>query len=188
MSMWTHTRGMLVINCYYGQTQHYKDDIVNEIIRKASVVTGSERDLKIQAVRAPGDCGFCAEWFYDIEDQKEYQVTYYQQIRYTLILNGDYRDREYAQTKEEFEKLLDYLARRLDVDTCLVNFYADCQEPVLYTEKTKLFNGLTIEDINDIDADYEINAADELDFHEDDGYYQEVYDEWVENGGKNEQI
>lgn len=188
MSMWTHTRGVLVINCFYGATQQYKDDIVDEIVRNAPKVTGSENDLEIQVVRALGDNGFCAEWFYDIQDQKEYQVTYYQQQRYTLILNGDYRDREYAQTKEEFEKLLDYLARRLDVDTCLVNLYADYRDPEVYTEKTKLFNGLTIEDINDYDADYEINAADELDFPEDEEYYQKVYDEWVENGGKNEQV
>lgn len=188
MSMWTHTRGMLVVNCYYGNTQQYKDDIVDEIVRNAPAVTGSEGGLKIQVVRATEDCGFCAEWFYDIEDQKEYQVTYYQQNRYTLILNGDYRDRECGQTTEEFEKLLDYLARRLYVDTCLVNLCADCKEPVLYTEKTKLFNGLTIEDINDFDADYEINAADELDFPEDEEYYQLVYNEWVANGGKNEQV
>lgn len=138
MSNWTHIRGVVQVEVP-GRTQHEKDYIVRTVLDHLPTVTGSEVDMNVLVSKAAGwncssTCDEFGEWskrgagrYGDFETQDIYYLT----------LDGDFRDRELSQTKAEFFKWLQRLAKRLLTRLALVKIYG--YEPGHY-EKTGKFD------------------------------------------------
>ena len=164
MSWWTHTRGIMVVNCCYG-TQFDLDRVMKEIIVNASTVTGSESNLEIRCVQDPGYDTSVYRTVFDGQEEK--QVRYEWQTRYSLILNGDFRDKILPETKKELESLLWYLGCRLLVDTCYIEMYDDFDKK-LYTRDSVLSNnGLALKEMGTCKSGCAVDAVRELNLFDD---------------------
>lgn len=156
MSWWTHTRGIMVVNCWYSSKFDF-NQIMAGIIKHAPSVTGSEGNLEIGCVQDPG---------YDTaqykKDKNGEYIKYTNQSRFSLIFNGDFRDRVMDETKRELESLLQYLGCRLLVDTCYVEVYDDFDKRLYTGDSVVPSDKLTLKELGIAESPYAVDAVKEL--------------------------
>ena len=128
MSMWTHIRGVVEVSVP-GRTQAEIDYILQTVLDHLPRVTGSEGDMEIHIVRHDGHNSSCScdefqmntNNLTDIHGGKSNRGWLETQNIYSLTLVGDLRDRKLKETHREFMKWLCRLAKRLHVESVLVN-------------------------------------------------------------------
>ena len=128
MSWWTHIRGTVEVSVP-GRTQAEIDYILQTVLDHLQRVTGSEGDMEIHIVRHNGHNSSCSCDEYemntnnltDIHGGKSNRGWLETQKIYSLTLVGDLRDRMLKETHREFIKWLCRLAKRLRVESVLVN-------------------------------------------------------------------
>ena len=122
MSHWTHIRGIVIVSPF-GETQAEKTYVLDTVLSHLPKVTGSEKNMVVTSLINPG---------YDLlsshDELNNYSIDDWirKQSRYTLVLNGDLRDREYAQTYRELIEWLYRLAKRISVEELLLKIDNGC--------------------------------------------------------------
>ena len=137
MSYWTHIMGVINVNpC--GRTQHEMTYIVNTVLDHLPVVSGSERDMEIFVNFNPdrNSSSSCDEFGMRTNNLKDRYGD--RSIRtgwldtsdeYYLTIYGDFRDRMFIETFNEFQKWLCRLAKRLLVIQGNVTITSDDHDP-----------------------------------------------------------
>lgn len=141
MSFWTHIVGVIHVETY-----KEVDDIVayvEEALKEAPAITGSERDASVFVNREPGhnvstsfDCAHC-----QFEDTIRTEVGYFEcnapdgyhcpfgeyQTCAIITVQGDLRDRMRKQTKKEWNDFHRFIAKKLKwtirIATCRIEGY-----------------------------------------------------------------
>ena len=128
MSMWTYINGTITVSPM-GRTQAEKRYILDTVLKHLPVVTGSERDMNVYVIQKNGynSSSSCDEFGYstnnltDSHGSKSQRYGYLRiQDEYILVVNGSFRDREFEQTLQEFNKWICRLAKRISVEDVLV--------------------------------------------------------------------
>lgn len=102
MSMWTHIVAVLDVD-----TNRCTDDIVTyveEKLKDAPKITGSEKDAYVYVNRLPGHNAS----FYDGKNDKKYQT------RVVITVIGDLRDRMKVQTEKEWDAFKSFIGYDMD--------------------------------------------------------------------------
>lgn len=140
MSEWTRIRGIVTVNVD-GRTQAEKRYVIETILSHLPLVTGSERDMYTHIVQASGynnfspvdEFGFSTNNLvneYGNHDRKCGERRY--QDYYYIVVEGNFRDRDFKTTFTEFNKWLCRLAKRTLITDVLVK--------LSYYSKDYLFN------------------------------------------------
>lgn len=131
MSWWTYIRGTIEVTVP-GRTQAEIQYILDTVLEHLPIVTGSEKDMVVHAVRRDGySCSSsCDEfgmrtnnlvdYFGDRTRRRGFMQT---QDQYMLVIEASLRDREFEETKRAFMKWLCRLAKRVWVDDVLVRIW-----------------------------------------------------------------
>lgn len=128
MSKWTRIRGMITIDAV-GRTQSEKRYILETILSHLPLVTGSEKDMYTHIVQAAGYNHYTSfDEFgcitnnltdsYGDHDRKNGEMR--NQDFYYIVVEGNFRDRDFNTTFIEFNKWLCRLAKRTFVTDVLV--------------------------------------------------------------------
>lgn len=129
MSFWTYIFGSIKVHVP-GRTQAEIQYILDTVLEHLPVVTGSEGEMKVHAVRNDGYNKFCSADEFGMQtnnlrsyygDRTRHNGNMETQDEYTLVINASLRDRMFEQTKREFIKWLIRLSKRLWVENVLVN-------------------------------------------------------------------
>ena len=141
MSYWTHIVGVMHVETY-----KEVDDIVayvEESLKDAPVITGSERDASVFVNREPGhnvstdfDCRRCVynhtlKYYddgFDCDSPEDHCCPWGEyQTRAVITIQGDLRDRMKKQTKKEWNDFHRYVAKKLKwtirIATCRIDGY-----------------------------------------------------------------
>ncbi len=131
MSFWTHTSGIIVVSPW-GRTQAEMRYILETILDHLPIVSGSEGNMKIHIVQQFGhdfssSCNEFGEnlWYRRDADHDGWMRM---QSQYTLVLEGNLRDRQFDETKKELMNWLCRLAKRIEVDEILLRLNAYDQQ------------------------------------------------------------
>lgn len=134
MSYWTHIVGVMHVDTYK-ETDDIKS-YVDELLRDAPAITGSERDASVFVSVPPGhnisitcDCGQCpyknsirhsgwGEFECDAPEHYDCPTGEYQ-TRVVITVQGDLRDRMRKETKKEWNAFHRYVAKTLGFDVRL---------------------------------------------------------------------
>lgn len=139
MSLWTHIVAVLHVDTY-----REVDDIqkyVEEALKNAPKITGSERDAEVFVNAEPGycisvscDCSRCKykdtvkyhEDGYECDSPEGYECPHGEyQSRAIITVCGDLRDRTRDTTKEEWNAFCKYITKELKFDirisSCKIN-------------------------------------------------------------------
>jgi len=128
MSWWTYINGTIMVSPI-GRTQAEKTYILNTVLEHLPLVTGSERDMNVYIIQKNGDnsSSSCDEFGYstnnlvDSYGGKSRKHGWLRiQDEYILVVNGSFRDREFGETLQEFNKWLCRLAKRISIEDVLV--------------------------------------------------------------------
>lgn len=128
MSLWTYINGTITVEPM-GRTQAEKRYILETVLNHLPLVTGSEGDMDVYIIQKNGtdSSSSCDEY----GDQTNNLVNRYGehdyedgwldiQRKYILVVNGNFRDREFDETFREFMNWLCRLAKRVSIDDILV--------------------------------------------------------------------
>lgn len=123
MSSWTYVSGVIEIRPF-GGTQAEKRYVLDTVLAHLPMVRGSEQNMKVHVVQASGHNissshdEFGTPLFFmrggDFDGWMKVQG------RYFLVLDGQLRDKKFAETKLELNKWLNRLAKRIPVEEVLV--------------------------------------------------------------------
>lgn len=123
MSVWTHIFGVVKVDVP-GFAQYEIEYNLKKVIAHLPIVSGSEENMHITAVRRPGyyNASSNTDEFDNFSNLAndgrgglfEYQTNYF------LIFNGDLRDREFNETYKALIKCLVRLCKRIDVENILI--------------------------------------------------------------------
>lgn len=129
MSWWTHIRGTIEVSVP-GRTQAEKQYILDTVLSHLPLVDGSEGPMSVHAIRRDGfNCASSHDEFgnrtnlakdhYGCYNRRHgwYEV----QDSYMILVEGDLRDTELEGVKREFMNWLCRLAKRVWVNSVLVN-------------------------------------------------------------------
>lgn len=139
MSHWTHIVGVMHVETY-----KEVDNIVafvEEALKNAPLITGSERDASIFVNREPGhnmstsfDCGRCRykdtirhyDDGFECDSPEDYRCPFGQyQTRAVITIQGDLRDRMRDQTRKEWNAFHRYIVKKLNwtirIATCRID-------------------------------------------------------------------
>lgn len=126
MSNWTHINGIITVTPF-GRTQHEKRYILETILDHLPQITGSEGNVNIHVIQKAGYDHSRSHDELDVlskhstvRNKDDYFNLIQLQDEYILVLEGDFRDREFNETMHEFNKFMNRLAKRLMVMQILV--------------------------------------------------------------------
>lgn len=148
MSFWTHVFGSISVSVP-GRTQAEIQYILDTVLDHLPIVSGSEGEMKVQAVRKDGHnmSSSCDEFGMrtnNLMSDYGYKTRRYgflqTQDQYTLVINTGLRDRMFGQTKREFLKWLVRLSKRLWVNDILVSITSDDGGSMLINGADKFYN------------------------------------------------
>ncbi len=134
MSRWAYVRGTITITPL-GRTQAEKRYILDSVLDHLPRVTGSEGDMNVYVIQKNGhNCSYSCDEFGEHSNnligsygQKTNRGWLNTQSQYIIIVDGSLRDRCFEDTKREFMKWICRLAKRVKVDTALVDI-SGCNE------------------------------------------------------------
>ena len=125
MSYWTYIKGIVEVEPV-GNTQPQKRYVLDTVLEHLPVVSGSEGNMKVHVVQQYGcTCSSSHNEFGECFRYRRYQDVEsdglgHTQCKYTLVLEGWLRDKEFDETKRELNKWLNRLAKRIWVTDILV--------------------------------------------------------------------
>lgn len=122
MSAWTHVFGIAKVRPS-GFGEHAREFVLKEVLDHLPPVTGSEGPMRVSIVEPdPGhfDMASNHDEFGQHLDRMRHEVTVY-----TIVLEGDLRDREFPQTEREMREWLLALARRIRMVDLMVRITGD---------------------------------------------------------------
>lgn len=131
MSWWTYIHGAVKVSVP-GRTQAEIQYILDTVLAHLPVVTGSERDMVVHAVRCDGynSSSSCDEFGMrtnnlvdDYGDRTRRRGWLQTQDQYLLVIEAHLRDRYFDETKQAFMKWLCRLSKRVWVDDVLVRIW-----------------------------------------------------------------
>lgn len=147
MSWWTYVTGSIRVSVP-GRSQPEIQYILDSVLEHLPLVTGSESDMHVHAVRESGyrswsSCDEYGDRTNNLKDECGYNTRkrggLATQNYYVLCLEGYLRDRELNQTKKEFMKFLCRLAKRLYVEDVLVRIW-DYESEFVINERERFGN------------------------------------------------
>ena len=148
MSHWTYVTGVVEV-LPVGETQPQKRYILDTVLEHLPVVSGSEGNMKIHVVQQHGYNHSSShnefEESLDYRRDADHDGWARIQDRYTLVLEGNLRDREFDETKRELSKWLSRLAKRVWVTDILVKLSGSgrtllLDNPEPYSQMTEPFS------------------------------------------------
>ena len=116
MSCWTHVTGVITVEPF-GRTQHEKRYILDTIIDHLPKVSGSERNMNIYTMQKKGRNSSCTHNEFGECVKGEFSEC---QSKYSVIIEGDLRDRFFDDTLKELSNFLNRLAKRVQVYDILI--------------------------------------------------------------------
>lgn len=121
MSFWTYIDGSITVRPL-GSTQAEKRYVLETVLNHLPQVTGSERNMRIHIVQKYGhNSSSSHNEFDEVMSYRGFGESWMRvQDEYILVLEAALRDREFEQTKREFVKWLNRLAKRVGVHDILV--------------------------------------------------------------------
>lgn len=131
MSWWTYVRGTVEVTVP-GRTQAEIQYVLDTVLAHLPVVTGSEKDMVVHAVRRDGhNCSSSCDEFgmrtNNLVDSYGYRTRkrgfMQTQDQYILVIEANLRDREFEETKRAFLKWVCRLAKRVWVDDVLIRIW-----------------------------------------------------------------
>lgn len=122
MSAWTHVFGIVRVSPA-GFGMHAREFVLREVLDHLPPVTGSEGPMRATVV-APDPNHFDMAGSMDEFGQHLPRMRR-ESTRYVVVLEGDLRDRELAQTEKEMREWLLALARRIRVGDLMVRVVGD---------------------------------------------------------------
>lgn len=146
MSWWTYVHGTIVVSPT-GRTQAEKRYVLDTVLDHLPQVTGSERDMNVYVIQKNGynNSSSCDEFgdmtnnLTDSYGQKTRKRGWLRmQDEYILVVDGSLRDRKFEETFREFQKWLIRLAKRVSVETVLVEI-EDYYKKYLITNKNDCY-------------------------------------------------
>ena len=118
MSYWSFVHGTVTV-LTFGRTQAEKRYLLDTVLDHLPKVTGSEGDMNIYCIQKNGYSESCS--YTEFGEQKPFEtLSTKMQSEYILVVDGNLRDRKFAQTYREFIKWLVRLSKRLGVEEVLV--------------------------------------------------------------------
>ena len=118
MSYWSFVHGTVTV-LPFGRTQAEKRYLLDTVLDHLPKVTGSEGDMNIYCIQKNGYSESCS--YTEFGEQKPFEtLSTKMQSEYILVVDGNLRDRKFAQTYREFVKWLVRLSKRLGVEEVLV--------------------------------------------------------------------
>ena len=118
MSYWSFVHGTVTV-LPFGRTQAEKRYLLDTVLDHLPKVTGSEGDMNIYCIQKNGYSESCS--YTEFGEQKPFEtLSTEMQSEYILVVDGNLRDRKFAQTYREFIKWLVRLSKRLGVEEVLV--------------------------------------------------------------------
>ena len=118
MSYWSFVHGTVTV-LPFGRTQAEKRYLLDTVLDHLPKVTGSEGDMNIYCIQKNGYSESCS--YTEFGEQKPFEtLSTKMQSEYILVVDGNLRDRKFAQTYREFIKWLVRLSKRLGVEEVLV--------------------------------------------------------------------
>ena len=148
MSYWTNITGTITVSPM-GRTQAEKRYILETVLEHLPLVTGSERDMNVHIVQKAGhnSSSSCDEFGMNTNNLKDSCGDHScehgcrrAQTEYILVVEGDFRDRFFADTYREFVKWLCRLAKRVEVFNVLVNINSNDKGSCVIREDDKYDN------------------------------------------------
>ena len=127
MSYWTHIRGTMRVSCF-GRTQHEVRYILETVLDHLPAVTGSEEDMTVSIVERNYNI-YCSHNEFGVRMPKHQRFKYAD--TYLLVVDGDLRDRVFAETYREFIKWLMRLAKRVWVDDVVVDINDEVRHEII---------------------------------------------------------
>lgn len=142
MSWWSYVHGTIVVSPI-GRTQAEKRYVLDTVLDHLPQVTGSERDMDVYVIQKNryNSSNSCDEFgqvtnnltdYYGDKSRKRGWLR--MQDEYILVVDGSLRDRQFEETFREFQKWLIRLAKRVSVQSVLVNIY-DYRKSTLIQDK-----------------------------------------------------
>lgn len=119
MSYWTHLRGTITV-CPMGRTSDEREYVLKTVLKHLPIVSGTEKDMATHVVPFYGYNSSCTcnEFMEPLGRGK----WFHEQSLFHIVVEGDLRDRMFAETLREFTSWLCRLAKRVwveDVQVCL---------------------------------------------------------------------
>lgn len=132
MSFWTHVIGLIEVTVP-GRTQPECDYVVRTVINHMPLITGSEGPVSVHVVKKSGhtsssntdEYGQFSNLLTDEYGTPSKYGWLRVQDKYMLVLEGNLRDRFFAQTARETVRFLDRLSRTLEVTYYHVDVFSD---------------------------------------------------------------
>lgn len=136
MSYWTHIMGTIKVTPL-GRTQEEIEYIIKTVIRHLPKVTGSEEDMYVHIEKASGYNNF-----YSSHNEFGEPIKNEMQDVYFLLVEGNFRDRMFDETYEEFQNWLCRLAKRVLVYDVIVNINDGFKKSVIITNKNDCYTNM----------------------------------------------
>lgn len=139
MSWWTYINGTITVRPM-GRTQAEKRYILETVLNHLPLVTGSERDMNVYIIQENGtnSSSSCDEYGEITNNLTDSHGRHSQergwlrvQDNYILVVNGNFRDREFSETFREFVNWLCRLAKRVSIEDILVRICGYDKEYVI---------------------------------------------------------
>lgn len=141
MSFWTHVFGTVKVEPL-GYSEHAREFVLKTVLDHLPAVTGSEGDMHVDVVP---DCQKVSWSSSDEFGQEVWEGGHRrmlgQSVAYFLVLHGDFRDRVFAQTKDEFDAWMETLAKRVRIRELMVRLTADTGDVTTY-EDALFYDGM----------------------------------------------
>ena len=115
MSAWTHIIGSMYVETYTERKNIKK--YVEKILQDAPKVTGSEEDMYVFVNPMPGYNVSSWKMNKKGDDWEKYQTVV------CITLAGDFRDRQIAQTDEEFQKFAEFIRQKFHIYYSSISIY-----------------------------------------------------------------
>lgn len=155
MSHWTHINGMIKVSPL-GRTQPEKRYILDTVLEHLPLVTGSEGDMETYVIQKNwynSSCS-CDEFnnctnlgVVDSSNSLRHDRNrgwFRTQDTYFVVVEGDFRDRKFNQTLNEFNKWINRLSKRVLVEDVLVRLYDDCGNERIFTNKNDTYSEMFV--------------------------------------------
>lgn len=154
MSWWTYAKGIVEV-MPFGRTQAEKRYILETVLDHLPRVTGSENDMNIHIIQKTG---------YDMSDSDNefeqrthlgngWRGQFEIQQHYYLLVEGNFRDREFQETYKELQKWLCRLAKRIYVQDVMIEIKGWNRKELIRNDNdryTKMFETVSWVDKNSI--------------------------------------
>lgn len=150
MSYWAYITGIIKINAR-GRTQPEKRYILDTVLEHLPTVTGSEQDMEYYVVQKMGyNSSSTDDEFHNRTNLAKingYGGVKYDRLRgwfknqdtYFIVVDGNFRDREFEETFKEFNKWINRLAKRVWIKDVIVKLQGYDKEYV-FTNKNDVYS------------------------------------------------